>query len=74
MSCGTREITYKHIWEVGDLVLWDNRCVMHRARPYDTDYPRVLRGSRVSGEPESELAPTVADERADGFKPSASNQ
>ena len=44
--------TYKHCWEVGDLVVWDNRCVMHRARPYDTKYPRALRASRISGEPE----------------------
>ncbi|MDG2001947.1 MAG: TauD/TfdA family dioxygenase [Novosphingobium sp.] len=26
---------YSHQWREGDLVLWDNRCVMHRARPFD---------------------------------------
>ena len=66
--------TYKHPWNVGDLVLWDNRCLMHRARPYDTQFPRILRGSRVSGEPETELAPTFADAKADGFRPSTSNE
>jgi alpha-ketoglutarate-dependent taurine dioxygenase len=65
--------TYLHRWTVGDLVVWDNRCLMHRARPYDVNYPRVLRGSRISGDPATELAPTVADERASAFKPSASN-
>ncbi len=66
--------TYKHSWEVGDLVVWDNRCVMHRARPYDTKHARVLRASRIAGEPESELAPTFADPRAEAFNPSTSNE
>jgi alpha-ketoglutarate-dependent 2,4-dichlorophenoxyacetate dioxygenase len=35
---------YRHAWRVGDLVLWDNRCTMHRARPFeDTKYRRELR-------------------------------
>mgnify|MGYP006106094811 CR=1 FL=1 len=65
---------YSHQWEVGDTVVWDNRCVMHRARPYDEDLPRVLRGSRISGDPESEQAETHQDERASDFKPSPLNQ
>lgn len=65
---------YTHHWQVGDIVVWDNRCVMHRARPYDASYPRVLRGTRISGDVETELAPTFADERAGGFKPSTSNE
>ncbi len=65
--------TYLHRWTAGDLVVWDNRCMMHRARPYNTNYPRALRASRISGEPESELAPTFADSRASAFCPSSSN-
>ena len=65
--------TYPHRWTVGDLAVWDNRCLMHRARPYNTDYPRALRASRISGEPETELAPTFADSRAVAFCPSSSN-
>jgi hypothetical protein len=64
---------YSHTWQVGDTVVWDNRCLMHRARPYDPSQPRVLRGSRISGEPETELAPTFEDERAGEFHPSTSN-
>jgi alpha-ketoglutarate-dependent taurine dioxygenase len=64
---------YEHHWTVGDTVVWDNRCVMHRARPYDAKYPRTLRGTRVSGDPASELAPTFADPRAAAFSPSGSN-
>ena len=66
--------TYLHRWTVGDLAVWDNRCLMHRARPYDTNYPRALRASRISGEPETELAPTFADPRAAAFEPSSSNE
>ena len=29
------ENIYSHHWSAGDLLLWDNRCVMHRARPFD---------------------------------------
>ncbi|MEJ2132100.1 MAG: TauD/TfdA family dioxygenase, partial [Gammaproteobacteria bacterium] len=65
--------TYLHKWQVGDLVVWDNRCLMHRGRPFDTNHPRALRASRISGEPESELAPTFADPRADAYKPTTSN-
>ena len=35
---------YRHRWTVGDLVIWDNRCTMHRATPFeDTRYRRELR-------------------------------
>ena len=64
---------YKHKWQVGDTVVWDNRCLLHRACPYDPQHPRVLRGTRISGDPDTELAPTFADPRADAFMPSASN-
>lgn len=45
---------YTHNWKVGDLLLWDNRCFMHRARPYDPTEPRQMRGTRIAGEPDSE--------------------
>lgn len=47
---------YHHEWQVGDTVVWDNRCLLHRARPYDYGQARVLTGTRIAGEPESELA------------------
>jgi alpha-ketoglutarate-dependent 2,4-dichlorophenoxyacetate dioxygenase len=35
---------YRHRWSAGDLVIWDNRCTMHRATPFeDTRYRRELR-------------------------------
>lgn len=38
------EFVYRHSWRVGDLVIWDNRATMHRARPFDdAKYRRELR-------------------------------
>jgi alpha-ketoglutarate-dependent 2,4-dichlorophenoxyacetate dioxygenase len=38
------QFVYRHAWRVGDLVIWDNRATMHRARPFDdTTYRRELR-------------------------------
>ena len=38
------EWIYAHRWRVGDLVIWDNRCTMHRATPFeDSKYVRDLR-------------------------------
>ncbi len=39
-----REFVYAHAWRPGDLVIWDNRCTLHRARPFDdAKYKRELR-------------------------------
>jgi alpha-ketoglutarate-dependent 2,4-dichlorophenoxyacetate dioxygenase len=38
------QFVYRHAWRVGDLVIWDNRATMHRARPFeDAKYRRELR-------------------------------
>jgi alpha-ketoglutarate-dependent 2,4-dichlorophenoxyacetate dioxygenase len=42
------EYVYRHRWTVGDLVMWDNRCTMHRGRPYDDTQRRVLHRTTVS--------------------------
>jgi alpha-ketoglutarate-dependent 2,4-dichlorophenoxyacetate dioxygenase len=38
-----REFVYRHRWRVGDLVMWDNRCVLHRGRRFDLSQRRELR-------------------------------
>ncbi len=44
-----REFVYTHKWRVGDLVMWDNRTTMHRARRYDdAAYPRDLRRTTLT--------------------------
>jgi alpha-ketoglutarate-dependent 2,4-dichlorophenoxyacetate dioxygenase len=53
------ELVYRHSWRVGDLVIWDNRCTMHRARPFDdTKYRRELRRVTTLDIPEPALAAT----------------
>ena len=46
---------YVHRWRPGDLVMWDNRQMMHRVRRYDDTQPRDMRRTTVAG-----TAPTVA--------------
>ena len=41
---------YRHKWEVGDTVIWDNRGVLHRAVPYDPDSPREMLRTTVLGD------------------------
>ena len=38
-----REFVYRHDWREGDLVIWDNRCTMHRGRHFDESRVRDLR-------------------------------
>jgi alpha-ketoglutarate-dependent taurine dioxygenase len=47
---------YQHQWQAGETVLWDNRALLHRAMSYDYSKPRVLLGTRIAGDPASELA------------------
>ena len=51
-----REFVHRHEWRVGDLVIWDNRCTLHRGRAYDdAQHPRDLR--RVTTKDLSMLQP-----------------
>ena len=45
-----REFVYTHKWSVGDLVMWDNRQTMHRARPFPVDEPRDMRRTTLAGD------------------------
>ncbi len=45
------EFVYRHIWRPGDLVIWDNRSVLHRGRPYDLGCERRLRRTTVEDAP-----------------------
>ena len=54
-----REFVYAHKWKVGDLVMWDNRQTMHRARPFPVNEPRDMRRTTLRGD-----GPTVAQAAA----------
>jgi alpha-ketoglutarate-dependent 2,4-dichlorophenoxyacetate dioxygenase len=43
------QFVYAHKWQPFDLVMWDNRCTMHRARRYDNAQPRDMRRTTVAG-------------------------
>jgi alpha-ketoglutarate-dependent 2,4-dichlorophenoxyacetate dioxygenase len=45
-----RQFVYAHRWAVGDLVMWDNRRTMHRARPFPVHEPRDMRRTTLVGD------------------------
>jgi taurine dioxygenase len=45
-----QEFAWEHAWKVGDLVLWDNRCTMHRRDPFDPASRRVMHRTQIKGE------------------------
>ncbi|MFT5502643.1 MAG: alpha-ketoglutarate-dependent 2,4-dichlorophenoxyacetate dioxygenase [Gammaproteobacteria bacterium] len=48
---------YRHRWQVGDLVIWDNRCILHRGCGYDPDrFRRRMHQTRVRG-----IGPSIAE-------------
>ena len=51
-----RQYVYTHHWRPGDVLMWDNRCTMHRGRWYDPAEVRDLRRTTVS-----DVVPTVAE-------------
>ncbi len=45
-----RQFVYTHTWRVGDVVMWDNRRTMHRARPFPAHEPRDMRRTTLVGD------------------------
>jgi len=43
------EFAWEHVWQVGDLVLWDNRCTMHRRDPFDAAARRIMHRTQIKG-------------------------
>jgi len=54
-----RQFVYAHKWTVNDLVMWDNRQTMHRARPFPVNEPRDMRRTTLAGD-----GPTAAQAAA----------
>ncbi len=55
-SLSNQEWIYHHNWKKGDAVIWDNRCLMHQACPWNYEEPRIMFHSRIAGDKSSELA------------------
>jgi taurine dioxygenase len=43
------EFAWEHVWRAGDLVLWDNRCTMHRRDPFDASTRRIMHRTQIKG-------------------------
>ena len=43
------EYTWSNTWRVGDVVLWDNRCTMHRRDPFDAAQRRIMHRTQIKG-------------------------
>ncbi|MBB43518.1 MAG: taurine catabolism dioxygenase TauD [Rhodospirillaceae bacterium] len=43
------QFCYEHRWEVGDLIIWDNRCSLHARRDFPSDQRRLMRRITVQG-------------------------
>lgn len=43
------EFTFRQVWAKGDLILWDNRCTLHRRDSFDPDARRVMHRTQIKG-------------------------
>lgn len=43
------EFAWYHTWAVGDVVIWDNRCTMHRRNAFDNDARRIMHRTQIKG-------------------------
>ncbi|HSG92042.1 MAG TPA: TauD/TfdA family dioxygenase [Pseudomonadales bacterium] len=59
-ACQAPRVVHHH-WSPGDALLWDNRCLLHRATPWDMSEPRVMHHTRIAGDPASESAQTTIE-------------
>ncbi|MEK9660178.1 MAG: TauD/TfdA family dioxygenase, partial [Alphaproteobacteria bacterium] len=50
-----RDFVYRHRWRAGDLVMWDNRCMLHRGRGFDLDSVRDVRRTTVADVAQGEM-------------------
>jgi taurine dioxygenase len=41
------EFAWEHVWRVGDLVMWDNRCTMHRRDPFESASRRIMHRTQI---------------------------
>jgi len=45
-----RQFVYEHVWRVGDIVMWDNRCTLHARTDFSADERRLMRRVTILGD------------------------
>jgi len=45
-----RQFVYEHVWRVGDILMWDNRCTLHARTDFSADERRLMRRVTILGE------------------------
>ena len=48
--CTQSQFMFEHTWRAGDLIMWDNRCVMHRRDPFDPKARRIMYRTQIKGD------------------------
>jgi len=51
------EFVYRHCWEIGDVVMWDNGFTMHRREPFDPAARRLMKRTTIFLSPERHIVP-----------------
>ncbi|MGP1678542.1 MAG: TauD/TfdA dioxygenase family protein [Burkholderiales bacterium] len=51
------ELTWYQEWQLGDLILWDNRCVMHRRNAFDGSQSRIMHRTQLAGDKPVHVGP-----------------
>ena len=46
-----REFIFEHVWQLGDFLMWDNRCTIHARTDFPKEERRLLRRCTIEGEP-----------------------
>jgi taurine dioxygenase len=44
------KFTWAQVWRIGDLIMWDNRCAMHRRDSFDSNARRIMHRTQVKGD------------------------
>ena len=51
-ECTRPELVYRHQWRIGDVLMWDNRCVIHRRDAFDPDSRRIMHRTQINARPD----------------------
>jgi taurine dioxygenase len=61
------EFVYRHVWQVGDVVMWDNGSTMHRREPFDATARRLMKRTTIFLPPERHIVPEGCLAEEDGL-------